>query len=430
LFWIYGGGFEFGSTASYDAKSIVTRSVALGKPVLYVAVNYRLGGFGFMAGKELAAEGSTNLGLRDQRLGLQWVQDNIAAFGGDPTKVTIWGESAGSISVFDHTIINSGNNKYKGKPLFRGAIMDSGSVVPALNVTHPKPQAIYDTVVKNAGCSGSADTLACLRSLDYTTYLNAANSVPAIFGYRSLDLSYLPRPDPGNKFFPVSPEIAVQNNQYAKVPFIIGDQEDEGTLFSLVLANITTTEQIVQYLTSYFPELKGNPAVIQGLVDLYPDTAINGSPFRTGVLNNISPQFKRIAAILGDAVFTLSRRAYLEMGSSSMPAWSYLSSYFYGTPVLGTFHASDIIYAYDELNTPLAPQVVTIQTYYISFVNALDPNALGTATPLIQWPKWTNDTRQLVNIGGVADTGNVLLDDTFREAQAEYLMAHQKNLRV
>ncbi|KAK3059624.1 hypothetical protein LTS18_010415, partial [Coniosporium uncinatum] len=70
-------------------------------------------------------------------------------------------------------------------------------------------------------------------------------------------------------------------------------------------------------------------------------------------------------------------------------------------------------------------------TYYISFVNALDPNALGSTTPpLIPWPKWTNDTRQLVNIGGVANTGNVLLKDDFREAQAEYMMANQKNLRV
>jgi carboxylesterase type B len=81
--WFFGGGFEFGSTQTYDGTSLITKSGALGSPIIYVAVNYRLGGFGFLAGSELQADGSTNLGLRDQRLGLEWVSDNIAAFGGD-----------------------------------------------------------------------------------------------------------------------------------------------------------------------------------------------------------------------------------------------------------------------------------------------------------------------------------------------------------
>lgn len=79
----------------YNGSYIVQRSVTLGEPIIFVEVNYRLGGFGFLAGADLAAEHSTNIGLRDQRLGLQWTSDNIAAFGGDPSKVTLWGESAG-----------------------------------------------------------------------------------------------------------------------------------------------------------------------------------------------------------------------------------------------------------------------------------------------------------------------------------------------
>lgn len=90
LYWIYGGGFEAGSAGMYDGSSIVKKSVSQKQPIIYVNVNYRLGGFGFLAGKDLANEHSTNLGLRDQRLGLQWVAENIAAFGGDPDKVTIW----------------------------------------------------------------------------------------------------------------------------------------------------------------------------------------------------------------------------------------------------------------------------------------------------------------------------------------------------
>lgn len=90
--WIFGGGFELGATNQYSGWGIVNKSMSLGRPVIYAAMNYRVGGWGFMPGKELQAEGSTNLGLRDQRLALEWIQDNIGAFGGDPEKVTIWGE--------------------------------------------------------------------------------------------------------------------------------------------------------------------------------------------------------------------------------------------------------------------------------------------------------------------------------------------------
>lgn len=82
LFWIYGGGFVLGSTQQYDGRSLVAESVANGKPIIFVAVNYRVGGFGFMPGKEILEDGSANLGLHDQRQGLKWVADNIAAFGG------------------------------------------------------------------------------------------------------------------------------------------------------------------------------------------------------------------------------------------------------------------------------------------------------------------------------------------------------------
>jgi acetylcholinesterase len=181
LFWIFGGGFEFGSTQSYDGTQLILSSVAQGKEIVYVAVNYRLGGFGFLPGKQIKADGSSNLGLLDQRLGLQWVADNIYNFGGDSSKVTIWGESAGSISVFDQMALYSGNNKYNGKPLFRAAIMDSGSIVPADPVDCAKSETVYNTVVQNAGCVAATDTLACLRNVDYQTYLTAGKFLQLLF---------------------------------------------------------------------------------------------------------------------------------------------------------------------------------------------------------------------------------------------------------
>ncbi|RDW70121.1 hypothetical protein BP5796_08518 [Coleophoma crateriformis] len=92
FFWIFGGGSERGYTARYDDSGLVEKSMELGHPIIFVSVNYRTNIFGFLGGREVQADGVSNLGLRDQRLAMQWVQDNIAAFGRDPTQVTIMGE--------------------------------------------------------------------------------------------------------------------------------------------------------------------------------------------------------------------------------------------------------------------------------------------------------------------------------------------------
>lgn len=88
LFWIFGGGFETGSPQQYNGSVLIPQSVAQGTPMIIVAVNYRLGAFGFLGGREVLADGAANLGLLDQRMGLQWVAENIEAFGGDYTLPT------------------------------------------------------------------------------------------------------------------------------------------------------------------------------------------------------------------------------------------------------------------------------------------------------------------------------------------------------
>lgn len=104
--------------------------------------------------------------------------------------------------------------------------MNSGSIVPADPVDCPKAQVIYDTVVEKAGCSTASSTLECLRSVDYETLLGATNFVSGILSYTSVNLAYLPRPD--GTLLTLSPDTLVSEGKYAKVPLIIGDQEDEG----------------------------------------------------------------------------------------------------------------------------------------------------------------------------------------------------------
>ncbi|KAG7293966.1 hypothetical protein NEMBOFW57_004027 [Staphylotrichum longicolle] len=429
LFWIFGGGFELGWSSMYDGGPLVSNAIDMGKPYIFVAINYRVAGFGFMPGKEILADGSANLGLLDQRMGLEWVADNIAAFGGDPGKVTIWGESAGAISVFDQMALYSGNIQYKGKPLFRGAIMNSGSVIPAEPVDGPKGQAIYDAVVAKAGCAGTFDTLACLRAAPYDKFLAAVNSVPAFLSYNSVALSYLPRPD--GKVLTQSPDVLAKAGKYTAVPMIIGDQEDEGTIFALFQPNITSSDKIVTYLGDLFFH-GATKSQLETLVSLYSPWVWDGSPFRSGIFNEIYPGFKRLAAILGDLVFTLTRRVFLEDATANhpnVPAWSYLASYDQGTPILGTFHTSDILQVFYGILPNYASK--SIQGYYANFVYNLDPNNAGGGTSqkskiAEDWPQWSQD-RMLINF--FADSNGYLKDD-FRSDAAKFLAANAEAFHI
>lgn len=124
LVWIYGGGLYAGSTADpqYNLSGIVRASQDMDQPVIAVDMNYRLGMWGFLQTPGLVAEGSSNAGLMDQRLALRWIQENIAAFGGDPSRVVVWGESAGAQSIAYHLFSYDGRDD----GLYRGAITESG----------------------------------------------------------------------------------------------------------------------------------------------------------------------------------------------------------------------------------------------------------------------------------------------------------------
>lgn len=443
LYWIFGGAFEVSQTptqklhpeilikrqlgwaAMYDGTDLLDQAISQDQPFIFVAVNYRVAGFGFMPGKEILADGSSNLGLLDQRLALEWVADNIEAFGGDPTKVTLWGESAGAISVFDQMALYGGDNTYNGKPLFRGAIMDSGSIVPADPVDCPKGQVVYDTVVREGGCSGASDTLECLRALPYEKFLDAANSVPGFLGYQSVALSYLPRPD--GTVLPDSPDVLATQGRYAAVPMINGDQEDEGTIFTLFTSNVTTTQDLLEYLATYYFS-SATTEQLNALLDTYPQDITQGSPFRTGILNEVYPQFKRISALLGDLVFTLSRRGFLEVTNAinpSVPSWSYLASYNYGTPFLGTFHGSDLLQVFFGIYDNYAAR--SIRTYYYNFLYNLDPNVGYGSYP--DWPQWkdTGSGNQLVQFYALSQ--NYLADD-FRNDSYAFIRENIASLHI
>jgi carboxylesterase type B len=414
LFWIYGGGFVLGATNTYDATQFLETAVAQRQPFIFVAVNYRLNGFGFLAGKEVLDAGSANLGLLDQRMGLEWVSDNIGSFGGDPDKVTIWGESAGSISVFDQLLLYGGNATYNGRSLFRGAIMNSGSIIPADSTDSAPAQEVYDAVVEKAGCSGAADSIECLRAAPYDTFYDAVTSIPGLATLNKVVLKFLPRPD--GRVLVKSPDVMAKQGHFHQTPIIIGNQEDEGTVFSILLPKLSTTERIVNYVSENVL-LSAPKNLIRQFVELYPTSIFAGSPFRTGVFNELFPGFKRLAAFLGDAVLTLTRRValrYMHAAKPDMKCWSYLASYFYGTPVVGTLHGSDVIQIF--YGPPASHATSSIRTYYLNFIHNLDPNK--GVEKYAKWPLWGEGNKLM---WFKTMFGNDLLDDDFRQESADFL---------
>ncbi|RDA89258.1 hypothetical protein CP532_0535 [Ophiocordyceps camponoti-leonardi (nom. inval.)] len=429
LFWIYGGAFQLGATNTYDAVNIIHTAVDQDQPFIFVAVNYRVGAFGFLAGKEVLRDGSANLGLLDQRLALEWVADNIEAFGGDPDRVTLWGESAGAISVFNQMVLYGGNATYKhGKPLFRGAIMNSGGFVPTAPVDSTKAQAIFDKVAREAGCAISKDVLGCLRSVSYETFFEAATSIPGLLSYNAMALPYLPRPD--GLVLPASPDVLLQTGRYHAVPTIVGSQEDEGTVFSILIGRLRSTKEIVnRFRRDFF--FNTSRSDLAELVNLYDEDGSSfsdsyGSPFRTGSFNELYPGYKRVAAILGDVVLILTRRIGLAIALKGRPkvaAWSYLASYNHGLPFLGTFHGSDILRLFYEVFPDHA--TASCRTYYLNFLYNLDPNK--GVTKYAFWPKWA-DRRELMWFKTGNENG--ILRDDFRSRAEEWITKHLPHLLV
>ncbi|KAJ7448790.1 carotenoid ester lipase precursor [Mycena latifolia] len=393
VLWLFAGGFEFGTPARYDGVPIVQRSIAMGQPIIYASINYRVSAFGFLGGKEVRAAGVGNLGLHDQREALRWMQKYISAFGGDPAKVTIWGESAGAISVGLQMLANGGDTE----GLFRAGYMQSGSPVPVGPIENG--QKYYDTLVSQTGCANASDTLACLRTVPYATLKAAQDASPFFLSYQSLVLAWVPRED--GVFLTDNPQRLVQQGKVAAVPFVTGDCDDEGTIFSLSTLNVTSDAEFSEYLRSVWAPTAGASRVA-ALAAAYPGGLSDGSPFGTGILNALSPQFKRLAAFQGDAVFHAPRRFFQQSLSGKQSQWGYLNKRNKAIPFVGSYHTSDvsIVYGAGELTD-----------YLINFVTTLDPN--GATVPA--WPQYTADAPNLLTLqDGIGQEKIVVTQDTFR----------------
>ncbi|KAG8696330.1 hypothetical protein FRC09_008575, partial [Ceratobasidium sp. 395] len=457
LVWIYGGAFINGSTQKYPADDLVQASIHLAtqrKPVIVASFNYRLGMFGFPLGAESAASNARNLGLLDQRLALEWIHTNIAQFGGDPSKITIFGESAGSVSVGAQMSYRGG----KTGNIFRGAIMQSGtpSTMSTTILSKHTRQSAYDTLAEYLSCavhSGSGsefllrESFECVRRAS-SEDLQSANwdvlKVPGeLKGMDPAPIAFGPAIHPDDPFFFDEPAKIARAHQFANVSLIIGGTLDEGTDF---VPSLNSTPSLFTYFSQTRPgltfgiESPSAKRALERFIDRYPDDPAQGSPFGTGEeLFGRGRQTKRAAAVFGDWLFEAPRREFTrEAVKAGLPVWSYqFSQPGYWPPEYGVGHFADIqmIFRWFDGETPQETIELSdiILSYWLNFVYHLDPNPKGSkplaiinpSVPVPMWSQYGPDAKSLQ----LKIKNFTMINDDFRQNRIEWLMG-QKQLYI
>jgi para-nitrobenzyl esterase len=363
LVWIHGGGHANGSASEpvsdtnsgflYSGETLAQR-----KNVVVVTINYRLGVFGFFAERDLGKEGSKsgNQGLWDQNAALHWVQDNIASFGGDPDRVAIFGQSSGAFDVCVHVAST------QARDLFSSAIGQSGgctTVQPARADVENQVQSLAKTL----GCSDAVDVLSCLRGKSTKDVLTAAGSCSCG------DNPFVPVVDAD--YLPDQPRVLFDAGKIAKVPYILGSNTDEGTLFTnnTVIANEADFSAALQ---------KSYPDYVSQLCSLY-------SPSKFDVDN---PYQAAYARLVGDATLVCTTEdVAIRASHAGSPTYLYNFDIKANAGGLGAAHGAELGYVFGtgaSLSDDQQKVSDRIQGYWTNLASQSDPSSSDLRT----WPNF------------------------------------------
>ncbi|OIW26744.1 alpha/beta-hydrolase [Coniochaeta ligniaria NRRL 30616] len=243
LVWIHGGGYGYGD-GTQDMTEFINDN---GNSFLVVSIQYRLGAFGFLSSDEVKSTGVVNAGILDQAFALSWVQSYISFFGGDPSRVTISGESAGGGSVMYHAMAGRGT---LGTLLFKGAIASSPYLVPQYTYNDTVPTRRYYNFASAAGCPSSGEVLSCLRSKNTST-LQAANYQVGQLAASGM-WYFLPVTD-GAYIASLPSNQLLSSNPVNGLRLLVGNNAHEGDLF--VPTNIATESDLLTWLAIEFATL-------------------------------------------------------------------------------------------------------------------------------------------------------------------------------
>ena len=382
LVYFFGGGFIAGdgSEGRYDGESMAE------KGVIAITITYRLGVFGFLAHPALTQESphhaSGNYGLLDQWAALRWVKQNIRAFGGDPNRVTIAGESAGSVSVSAQMV------SPLSKGLIAGAIGESGSLLGALP---PVPLATAEQTGAAFARSCGAASLAELRAMPAEKILEAAKQFSNFRFPMTVDGYFLPR----------EPVAIFQAGGQAHVPLLVGWNSDEGSYHAIIGNDPPTRESYEKGVRKLYG------ATADTILQLYAVAA--------------DADVEQVATDLASdrfIAFSTWRWADEQAKTGGKPVYRYLFERARpeASPARGAVHSAEIEYALGNLPlnkvyswTPDDAAISSLmEEYFANFIKKGDPN--GADLPL--WPA-------LKSGGAAADEGQVMHINIQTRAEAE-----------
>ena len=266
MVFVHGGGYILGSSATplYDGAALARRGC------VYVSVNYRIGALGCLDLSSLSTPDTTfesNLCLRDLVLALRWVQDNIAAFGGDPANVTVFGESAGAHAVAALLAV----------PIAKGLFSQAISESPASGMVRSTEVAAEFAI--RFGAMFAADRKDAAQALlrASATELVAAQDRLIADGMRNRLGAFPIGPVFGDDVLPMDPIEAMRRGRAHRVPLIVGTNADEGRLFTRFMGMLPTTEPMIEELLA-----DAEPAARERITAAYPGYPNSAACIRLG----------------------------------------------------------------------------------------------------------------------------------------------------
>ncbi|ESO06840.1 hypothetical protein HELRODRAFT_76935 [Helobdella robusta] len=400
MVWIYGGGFYSGTTTLnvYDGKILAANS-----SIIVVSVAYRVGAFGFLTLNHPSAPG--NAGLFDQLMALEWIQRNIKYFGGDPENITLFGESAGAVSISMHLLSPLSHSK------FQRAILQSGVAnMPWAFTTMEQ--------AKRRGIDFAIATMSC-NYTDIEVLVDCLREVP---DYILAEHQYITRgimqfpfiPVIDGSFLPEHPKEILKKGNFKHCPILLGSNKNEATFFliyeltdwlNLTSIKMTKTDYLESmnrlFFTHPHPNRVTYPFVMESIQFQYANWldednyVLNTQALDAAVseYHFICPvnQFAQLYASLGENVYMyyFTQR----YSTNPWPAW------------MGVLHGDEIMFVFGEALKSLAnyseddKKLSRIMTeYWVNFAKTGDPNQIPGVRTTQDWPLYTPNMKEYLEL--------------------------------